>query len=283
MAIAFALVSLAFAGLIDVVFKRYSSEARSRGTYIMGIGAVWTVLQLAIVLASGKPIRLDGQTLAFGVAAGLLVSMANLLLIESLTHIDVGMASTIYRLNSIAVVALAVGLLGETLTAIKVTGVLLGIMAVLVLYEPQPARGLHRLLLRYFLLAIAAALLRAGFGVLTKAAVLQGLDLQLVLLVNGPVWVVAGAAYALLREPGFRITRAKVQYSVLSGALVCAIANFLMLALERGDASVVVPIANMSFLVATLISVALRMERFTTRKLVAMALTVAAIVVLSLA
>jgi drug/metabolite transporter (DMT)-like permease len=280
-AVAFALLSLVFAGLSDVVFKRYSSEPRSRGVYIMGMGAVWTVLQLAIVLVSGDPIRLDRQTIDFGVAAGLLVSLANLLLIETLAHVDVGLASTIYRLNTIVVVALAVGLLGEQLTAVKVIGVMLGIAAIVVLYERRPAQGVRRVLQAYFWLVIVAALLRASFGIACKAAVLRGVDLQILLLVNAPVWIVVGGAYALLREPGFRLTGAKLRYSVLSGVLICAIANFLMLALQRGDASIVVPIANMSFLVALIISIETGMEHFTRRKLIAMALTVAAIIVLS--
>lgn len=84
---------------------RYSSEPRSRGAYLTGMGVVWTLLQLAIVLAAGKPVVPDDQTLAFGLAAGLLEASANLALIERLTHTDVGLASPIYRLNIIAVVA----------------------------------------------------------------------------------------------------------------------------------------------------------------------------------
>lgn len=281
MAVVFALLSLLVAGLTDIVFKRYSSEPRSRGAYVMGMGVVWTVLQMAIVWATGKSVVPDGQTLAFGLAAGLLVATANLALIESLTHIDVGLASTIYRLNTVAVVALAVLLLDEQLTVVKAVGVLLGLVAVVALYESHPATGRARLALSFFWLAIAAALLRAGFGIVSKAAVSRGVDLQLLLLVNGPVWIAAGWVYARLREPPMRMTRAKLGYSLVSGALICGIANFLMLALERGDASVVVPIANMSFLVTIVISVLTGMERMTLRKLVAIVMTVAAIVVLA--
>jgi drug/metabolite transporter (DMT)-like permease len=53
-----------------------------------------------------------------------------------------------------------------------------------------------------------------------------------------------------------------------------------MLAIERAQASVVVPIANMSFLVSLALSAALAMERLTGRKLLAMACAVAAIGVL---
>jgi len=281
LSVGFALLSLLFAGLVDVVFKRYARIDRSRGMYVLGMGVVWTVIQCLIVLASGDGFRIDGQTLAFGLGAGLLISLANLCLIESLTHIDVGLASTIYRLNTIGVVVLAAILLAEPLTAVKTTGVLLGAAAVTMLYERSRYAPHQRLFALYFWLAVLASVLRACFGIVAKAAALHGVDLQLLLLVNGPVWIVAGGVYAVLRERGLRVTAAKVKYSLVSGVLICGVANFLMLALTLGEASVVVPIANMSFLVALLISAGLGMERLTSRKLVAVALTVTAIVVLA--
>lgn len=249
--------------------------------YMLGIGVVWSAMQCLIVVASGAEFQINGQTLAFGLAAGLLLSLANLCLIESLTHIDVGLASTIYRLNGIGVVVLAAILLSEPLTAVKVTGVLLGVVAVAMLYERGRYAAHRRLFALYFWLAVLAAALRACFGIVTKAAALRGVDLQLLLLVNGPVWIVAGGAYAIWRERGLRVTAAKLKYSLASGALICGVANFLMLALALGEASVVVPIANMSFLVALLISAGLGMERLTPRKLAAVALTLIAIVVLA--
>jgi drug/metabolite transporter (DMT)-like permease len=197
------------------------------------------------------------------------------------SNIDVGLASTIYRLNTIGVVVLAAILLAEPLTAVKTTGVLLGVAAVTMLYERSRYAAHQRLFALYFWLAVLASVLRACFGILTKAAALRGVDLQLLLLVNGPVWIVAGGVYAILRESGLRVTVVKVKYSLVSGVLICGVANFLMLALALGEASVVVPIANMSFLVALLISAGLGMERLTSRKLVAVALTVTAIVVLA--
>lgn len=281
LSVAFALLSLLFAGLLDVVFKRYAWVDRSRGMYMLGIGVVWGLIQCLIVLASGAGFQLDGETLAFGLAAGLLLSLANLCLIESLTHIDVGLASTIYRLNTVGVVALAAIFLAEPITAVKTTGVLLGVAAATMLYERGRHAAHERLFALYFWLAVLASVLRACFGIVTKAAALRGVDLQSLLLVNGPVWIAVGGLYAILRERGLRVTVAKLKYSMVSGALVCGVANFLMLALALGEASVVVPIANMSFLVALLISAGLGMERLSLRKLAAVALTVTAIVVLA--
>src|SRR5690606_9301188 len=129
-----------FAGVNDVVFKFYSRVSRSRGMYILGMGLVWTALQAAIVLSGAMGPVMDPRTLGFGLAAGLFVALSNMLLVESLTGIDVGLASTVYRLNTIAVVLLAVPLLGEPLTGLKASGVLLGIAAVFLLFE-RTARG----------------------------------------------------------------------------------------------------------------------------------------------
>ena len=57
--------------------------------YVSGIGLVWGGVQLLVLTVQGQPLILDPQTLSFGLAAGLMVLLSNLLLIESLTHLDV--------------------------------------------------------------------------------------------------------------------------------------------------------------------------------------------------
>lgn len=274
-------MSLLFAGVNDVVFKRYSRVSRSRGMYIMGMGLVWFALQSAIVVLAGSSVRMDMETLAFGITAGVLVALSNTLLVESLTEIDVGLASTIYRLNSIAVVVMAVILLGEPLSVLKSVGVLLGIAAIGLLFERARQDEHRRTFAIFFALVVAASLLRACFGIVSKSAVLHGVDLQLMLLVNAPVWIVVGAFYAIVREGGLRVTRETIMFSLVSGALICCIANFLMLAVARGQASVVVPIANMSFVVAMLLSAKLGMERLNGRKIAAVGLAAGAIAFLA--
>jgi drug/metabolite transporter (DMT)-like permease len=69
----------------------------------------------------------------------------------------------------------------------------------------------------------------------------------------------------------------------VSGMLVFLIVNFLLLAIEYGQASIAIPIANMSFVVALLLSVGLGMERLTGRKLAAVALSIGSLLLLSLA
>ncbi|MBW2520906.1 MAG: EamA family transporter, partial [Deltaproteobacteria bacterium] len=94
---------------------------------------------------------------------------------------------------------------------------------------------------------------------------------------------VGGALYARLREGRFRLTKKKAAYALASGVLVFLVVAFLMLAVKYGEASIVIPIANMSLVMAMTISVLLRYETINFRKGSAMIVACLAIVTLTLA
>jgi drug/metabolite transporter (DMT)-like permease len=268
----------------DVVFKRYAAKDRSRGAYIFGIGLVWFALQLPTAIVSGVELPFSALTLGYGLIAGLFLTTSNLLLLESLTHIDASLGSTIYRLNTVGVVVLAVFFLDESFGLYKGFGIAIGILAVFLLYRRDDDNQTSpQTFLLYFCLAVVASIFRALYGVTSKAGLLNGADLQLMLIIGALSWVLGGAGYAMVREGRLRITRKKSFYSLLSGVLVFLIVNSLLLAIEYGEASTVIPIANMSFIFALLLSGALGMERFTLRKFSAVAAAVCSIVLLSLA
>ena len=105
--IIFALLSLLFAGVNDVIFKKYSNKDRSRGMYVFGIGIIWTVLQIIVLNIQEISFSYDFVSISYGLTAGLLLTISNILLLESLTNIDVSLGSTIYRLNTVGVVILS--------------------------------------------------------------------------------------------------------------------------------------------------------------------------------
>lgn len=276
-AILYALLSLFFAGMNDVVFKRYAAKDRSRGMVIFAIGLVWLSLQWLMLQSGHEAIQLDSVSLAYGSAAGVALVLSNLLLIEGLTHIEVSLGSTIYRLNTIGVVVLSVLLLHEPLGLLKAAGIGSGIIAILLL-AGRPAEGVSDQLHRQFVwLVIVASLLRALYGVITKAGLNQGANADTLLLIAAFCWVVGGAAYARLREGRFALAGKPAVYALVSGVLVTLIVNFLMQAVSLGEASVVIPIANLSFVAALLFSVALGWERLTGLKLAAIGCAVLSI------
>jgi len=282
--VVFALLSLVCAGANDVVFKRYAAKERSRGAYIFGIGIVWAVLQSTLAAGTGVDIVPSSATLGYGLLAGVLLTVSNLCLLESLTHIDASLGSTIYRLNTVGVVILSVLFLNETPGGLALGGVGLGIVAVFLLYRREGhGEATGRRFALFFGLAVLASFCRATYGVVSKAGLADGAGLQSMLVIAALSWIVGGAGYALLREKRLKITGKKAAYSLLSGILVFLIVNFLLLAIEHGQASIAIPIANMSFVVALLLSVGLGMERLTARKLAAVVLSVGSLLLLSLA
>jgi drug/metabolite transporter (DMT)-like permease len=285
-AILFALLSLVFAGVLDVVYKRYSRKDRSRGTYVFGIGVVWAVLQCATIAISDETLVVDATSIGYGIFAGLFLTLSNILLLESLTHIDISLGSTVYRLNTIGVVAMAYLFLGEDLGGVKLAGIGLGIVAVGLLYQPDTGEvdQEHRQhFLPFFLMAVVASLFRASYGVITRGGILHQADPQTMLLLCAISWIIGGALYARLREGRFKLTSKKISYALITGILVFLVVDFLMLAVKYGEASVVIPIANMSFIMAMALSVALRFEPLSSRKVAAMVVACLAIAALTVA
>ena len=280
--ISFALLSLLFAGINDVTFKYYSRKKRSKGMYVFGIGIVWTVLQAITFRIQGTTLLIDQNTLLFGLVSGGFLTISNILLIESLTYIDVSFGSTIYRLNTIGVIALSALFLREPLTLLKSLGIICGIIGVSLLYHKQHNNNSNNTTFTIsFAIAVIASLARAAYGVTAKAGISQNADQNTMLILFSLSWIIGGVCYAKLREKRFRLTTKKVLYSLLSGTLVYFIVNFLMLAIQHGEASIAIPVANSSFVIALFLSMVLKIEALTPRKLCAISCAVVSIILLS--
>ena len=276
-AITFALLSLAAAGVLDVCFKRYSSKSRSRGVYLAICGATWAFLQMSYYWFKDIGLAVDAATLGYGASAGVCLALANLVFIESLSRLNVSLGSTIYRLNTVGVVILSVMVLGEAIGTFKGLGVIIAVVAVWMLYERPKGELIEGEVIFFLWMAVLASGLRAAFGVVAKAGLGAGADAETALLIYAISWIPAGLIYAAWRESDVRLTGPSIAYGIVTGLVLCLVANFLIAALELGEASIVIPIANLSFIVALMLSAALNMENLTWRKCQAVGLASVAI------
>lgn len=279
-AIVLALTCLLVAGVLDVVFKLYSRLPRSRGLLIFGVGVVWAVLHIAsVTLFSAGGFVFDSPTLFYGAIAAVFVTVSNILLVESFTHLPVSLASTIYRLNTVPLVILAMLMLGEQLSLMELCGVLMAIAAVLVLHQRNPDSAYPRLFLGIIILA---SVMRASYGLTTKLGLQNGAHADTLILIGAIGWCIGGPVYALLRERHLLpVDRSVVGYSLGAGILVFGVVSLLTNALRFGDASVVVPISNMGFIAALGIAFAKKLETPTWRKALGVLGAVVAIILLS--
>ena len=281
LAITFALLSLLSAGCLDVSFKQYSRRARSRGIYLALCGVTWTALQIAYFVSQNTALVFDAVTLSYSTVAGIILALANLVLIESLTRLNVSLGSTIYRLNTVAVVVLSLVILAEPMSAWKAFGVITAVAAVWMLYDRKADQKLQGGFALFIWMAVMASTLRAIFAIVAKLGLVAGAHTDTALLIYAMSWIPAGLIYAIWREDNVRLTAPKIAYGAISGILLCMTANFLISAIARGDVSTVVPIANLSFVVALILSAAMGMELFTRRKAEAMVLAGVAIYLLA--
>lgn len=132
-------------------------------------------------------------------------------------------------------------------------------------------------------LVMMAALLRGAMGIAYKYAFLNGADRNGILLINALFWIAGGFVYALFRERCRLLPdRTMAGYGILSGVCVVGIVGFMAMALQAGNAAVVLPIAQMSFPATFLLSVLFLHERIDRWKLSGVAFGILAVILLSL-
>ena len=153
-----------------------------------------------VVVLGKEVLAFNSVTFIFGLIAGLTLCLSNILLLECLTHLDISVGSTIYRLNSIGVVIISVLILPEFIGWLKGIGIILGVIAVFLLYEPSKLNTQKNRLFIFYAVAISASLLRAIYGVTTKAGIMKHADLQFMLIIISSCWIVGGLLYAAIKE-----------------------------------------------------------------------------------
>ena len=161
--------------------------------YIFGSGIVGTALQVITFKVQGTTFSFNQNTLLFGLAAGIFLTISNILLIESLTHIDVSLGSTIYRLNTIGVIALSVSFLREPMSLLKSLGIVAGIIGVSLLYQKQSSSPHNAVFTVSFAVVVVASLARAAYGVIAKAGISQNADPNAMLLLFSSSWIIGRA------------------------------------------------------------------------------------------
>ena len=246
------------------------------------VGAVWCIALFCTPFQFRNNLWL---TILWGSISGLCSFSANVLLIQSMSHQSATICSTVYRLNLVAVVLGAALLLGESLTLLQYGGVILAVAAVgsFLLDKGNTREDDRKKALLGTGLCIAASLIRAGMGLSYKYGFNQGADPGAVALINSFFWIGGGLIYAWITG-GFRekIGKRLIFLSAASGVLVAGIVFFMAQSLALAKASIVLPIAQMSFLGTLILSTIFLKEKLNLPKILGILCGIGAILLLSL-
>ena len=278
-AVWYAVMSMVFAAGNDLLFKFFSRRERSIGLFCAVIGAVSAAYCLLTLTHLPSDWR---ATVIWGSVAGFFSIAGNLLLIGAMKKLSAGVCSTIYRLNLVPTVLGAWLLLGENLSIMQWLGAALAVAAVLA-FIPKKGSGREEFSWVCFIMVICGAFMRAAMGLCYRYGFSHGADREFVTLITCFFWVLGGAVWYFLTEykkvkPDWKT----VNYGVLSGVLVTGILVFMTLSLQYGNAAVVLPIAQMSFLLTGAAGIVFLKEKFTIRTAAAFVCGCGAVLVLSI-
>src|SRR5262245_60059170 len=136
--IAYALGALLLYGLADFVYKRAAAQGAQPHQFLMV--QTWFFTSLAFVYGLATGTLTFGAGALWGALAGVLVVVGYYNFAWSLRHGSVSTHATIFRLSFAVTALLALLILHEPLTAAKIGGLALALVAVwLLLAAPDPA------------------------------------------------------------------------------------------------------------------------------------------------
>jgi uncharacterized membrane protein len=259
----FALAAMVCFGVSDLVYKRGSAAGVEAGEFVMLQGwAFCPGVTLYAWLSGTLDLRLAAL---WGSLAGAFLFVALFNFAASLRDGAVSTNAPIFRLNFTLTAALAILVLGEALTLAKAAALLCALAAVwLLLVEPGRARGEVNIasLVRVLIATVAMALTNFIYKIGLQHGALPET------MVSTQAWVFTSLAtiFHFWRNDGFRVTPGAWRYSTLAALALAAAFIALLHGLAAGPASVLVPVAQMSFVFTALIGAVLFHERLDWRK-----------------
>src|SRR6266581_1762811 len=259
--IEYALGAMLLFGLGDLVYKRGAAAGAQPHHFLMVQSWVFTPTVALYGLATGS-LEFSAASVLWGALAGVFALVGFYNFAHSLRTGSISINAPVFRLSFVLTAALAVLLLGEPLTRYKVAGIALALAAVwLLLGAPAPGDAAGRRESRSSLARVLIATATVGVG-----NFIYKLGLQ------------AGAVDARVRP-----SRAALRYAPRAAVVLAFAFAFMVEGMKRAEASVVVPIAQMGFVVTALLGFLFLREPFTARKGVGLAAALAALASLAYA
>jgi len=271
----FALGALVFYGLGDLVYKRAAVTGVPPHQFMMV--QTWFFLTLVTLygLVTGT-LRL-GPSALWGAAAAVFAFTGFYNFAQSLRSGSVSINAPIFRLSFTVTAALAILFLNEPLTGYKVAGIATALVAVWLLLGSPDGR-IPRKTAASSLLRVVVATVSVGIAnLLYKYGLLAGATPASLLVVQAIGAVTMSTALASYKDRGIRPVPRVWRFSIAAALLLSSAFVLLLEGLARGEASVLVPIAQMGFVVTAVIGFTFLREPFSPRRGVGLIAALAAL------
>lgn len=276
----YALVAMILLGLVDLVYKRGAAAGVQAHHFLMVQAWCFAPAVTLYGLITGT-LKLE-LAMLWGMGAGLFVFVALYNFARSLKSGSVSVVAPIFRLSFTVTAVLAVLILGEPLTGYKFAGLALALAAVWLLLGAEsgaaPVAGAARFPLVQALIAMAAMGVANFFY---KVGALTGGSPATFIAGQAAIFLPLATGFAWRADGRLRTTRAAWIHAGTAAALFLLALVLLFESLARGEASVLVPISQMGFVVTAAFGLVFLREPFTMRKGTGLAFAVTALVSLA--
>ena len=273
-----ALGAMMFYGLADWVYKRAAAS---------GVQAHHFLLLQALFFAPGiflyglmTGTLVLGTPFAWGMTAGVLLFIALYNFARSLASGAVSIVAPVFRLSFAITAALAVWLLDEPLTGWKLMGLAASLVAVWLLLAGEPGSA-PRATTSSMLRLLVATMAMGVVSLVYKLGTIAGGSPATVLAGQASVFLPLAALFALARDHGFHPPPGAWRHGATAAMLLLFGLVMLLAGLARGEASVLVPVAQLSFVVTAGLGFVFMRETLTLRKGFGLAFAIAALICLS--
>jgi uncharacterized membrane protein len=272
--IGFALGAMLCFGVSDLIYKRGAAAGFSAGEFLMS--QAW-IFCPSVTLYAWLTGTLHPQFSAlWGGLAGLFLFIALLNFTRSLQGGAVSTNAPIFRLNFAITAALAILLLGESFNTAKAVALGCALIAVWLLLADAGAQGGKASLpslARVLIATVAMALTNLFYKVGLQSGALPET------MVAAQAWVFCSLAtvFGMLSD-GFRVPRGIWLYAASAAVALFGAFVTLLHGLALGPASVLVPVAQMSFVFTALLGAVLFRETLDAKKYAGLAIAAAALV-----
>jgi uncharacterized membrane protein len=265
-------------GVCDFIYKR-SAQVGVPAHYLIMLQARFFCPLVLLYAALTHSLVIELAALWGGVA-GLFIFIAFYNFLRSLTTGAVSINAPIFRMNFVVTVVLAVLFLGEPLGPSKLSGLALSLAATWLLSgtgmlsSPEVSR-------RSLFQVLLATLALGAANFFHKLGLEAGVPPATMVSAHAIVFTACAMLFGWINA---RTARPQIRawiYAVPAALALLAAFLFFLNALNRGEASVVVPIAQMGFIPAAALGVVVLKETLTSRKIIGLVVAVAALVVLS--
>jgi drug/metabolite transporter (DMT)-like permease len=276
----YAIAAMVCYGFADFIYKQAASAGIRADHFLMAQG--WFVCPLVFLYALATHTLVLDPVALWGSLAGVFIFIGFHYFFQSLITGSVSTNASIFRMNFIVTVILVVVLLGDPLTVSTIAGLALSLLAVwLLLGAGNNAASTPKTERRSLVQIVIATLAFGTSNFFHTVGLRHGAVPETLAVAQAALFmpIATVAVYFTDRTP--RAPPVTFGYGAAAAIMLVGATIFLLRGLAVGRPTVLVPIAQMGFIITALLGILLLRERVTIRKVAGLFLAFATLVVLT--